>query len=182
MGTLKGMLAAAFVLCVGYAGPAAAAELHGRVVKVTDGDTVVVLDAAREQHKVRLQGIDAPERKQAFSEKSKLHLSDLVFGKDVVVRWDKRDRYGRIVGKVLVADRSCGKPPCPKDVDAGLEQIEAGLAWWYRAYAKEQTPDDRAAHEREEKKARARGVGVWSEKNPTAPWDFRKAKRSGAKR
>lgn len=175
MNALKGMLAAALVLC---AGPAFAAELQGRVVRVTDGDTVVVLDAAKTQHKVRLQGIDAPERKQPFSEKSKQHLSDLVFGKDVVVQWDKRDRYQRIVGKVLVADPACAKQPCPKNVDTGLAQIEAGLAWWYRHYANEQTPEDRKSHERAEKTAREARVGVWSEKNPVAPWDFRKAKRS----
>ena len=76
--------------------------ITGRVVGVADGDTVTVLDADKVQHKIRLAGIDAPEKAQAFGNRSKQNLSDLVFGKDVRVDWDKRDRYGRIVGKVWV--------------------------------------------------------------------------------
>ena len=76
--------------------------LTGRVVRVTDGDTIVVLDSGNAQHKIRLTGIDAPERKQAFGTKSKEHLSDSVAGKLVVVEYDKRDRYQRIIGKVLL--------------------------------------------------------------------------------
>ena len=80
----------------------------------------------------RLQGIDAPERKQAFGTKSKEHLSDSVAGKFVVVEYEKRDRYERIVGKVLLSDE-----------DMNLEQINAGLAWHYKKYQGEQTPNDR---------------------------------------
>lgn len=65
----------------------------------------------------------------------------LVFGKDVDVQWSKRDRYQRIVGKVLVADPTCQRR-CPKTLDAGLAQVTAGLAWWYRKYAKEQSAED----------------------------------------
>ena len=79
-----------------------AATLTGRVVRVIDGDTIVVLDAEKVQHKIRLQGIDAPERGQAFGTKSKEHLSDLVADKNVVVDYSKYDRYQRILGKVLV--------------------------------------------------------------------------------
>lgn len=74
-----------------------AAIIDGRVVGVADGDTVTVLDANKVQHKIRLSGIDAPEKKQPFGERSKESLSDLVFGKDVSVETDKRDRYGREV-------------------------------------------------------------------------------------
>jgi endonuclease YncB( thermonuclease family) len=74
-------------------------------VRVTDGDTIVVLDSANAQHKIRLTGIDAPERKQAFGTKSKEHLSDSVAGKFVVVDYSKRDRYQRILGKVLLSDQ-----------------------------------------------------------------------------
>lgn len=90
--------------------------LTGRVVRVTDGDTIVILDSADAQHKIRLQGIDAPERKQAFGTKSKEHLSDAVAGKFVVVDYNKRDRYERILGKVLLNDR-----------DMNLEQVIARL-------------------------------------------------------
>ena len=85
--------------------------ITGRVVGVADGDTVTVLDADKVQHKIRLAGIDAPEKAQAFGTRSKQNLSDLVFGKDVRVDWDKRDRYGRIVGKVWVQPSDC--PTCP---------------------------------------------------------------------
>ena len=69
-----------------------AAELRGRVVAVADGDTVMVLDAEGYQHKVRLAGIDAPEKAQAFGQASKIRLSDQIFGREVAVNWDKRDR------------------------------------------------------------------------------------------
>ena len=72
-----------------------AVELRGKVVGVSDGDTVTVLDAERHQHKVRLAGIDAPEKAQAFGQASKISLSDQIFGREVAVTWDKRDRYGR---------------------------------------------------------------------------------------
>jgi endonuclease YncB( thermonuclease family) len=84
---------------------AQADTLTGRVVRVTDGDTIVVLDSANTQHKIRLQGIDAPERKQAFGTKSKEHLSDSVAGRFVVVDYNKRDRYERILGKVLLSNQ-----------------------------------------------------------------------------
>jgi len=88
-------------------------------VRVTDGDTIVILDAAdKVQHKIRLTGIDAPERHQAFDTKSKEHLSDLVAGKSVVEDYSNFDRYQRNLGKVLVGGE-----------DVNLEQVEAGLAW-----------------------------------------------------
>lgn len=95
----------------------AASVIEGRVVGVSDGDTVTVLDAGRRQHKFRLLGIDAPEKDQDFGERSKQSLSDLVFGKDVMVEYEKKDRYGRTLGKVVVGGRS-----------ANLEQVRAGLA------------------------------------------------------
>ena len=82
-------------LLLGFVG---AGALSGRVVKVVDGDTVYVLDASNSQHKIRLSGIDAPERGQPFGMKAKEYLSGLVAGKDVRVEWYKRDRYRRIVG------------------------------------------------------------------------------------
>ena len=109
-----------------------AETLTGRVVRVTDGDTIVVLDADKVQHKIRLQGIDAPERHQAFGTKSKEHLSDLVAGKTVEVDYSKYDRYGRVLGIVMVNGE-----------DVNLEQIEAGMAWHYKKYQGEQSASDR---------------------------------------
>jgi endonuclease YncB( thermonuclease family) len=94
--------------------------LTGRVVRVTDDDTIVVLDSANTQHKIRLTGIDAPERGQAYGTKSKEYLSDSVADKLVIVEYSKRDRYQRILGKVLLEDE-----------DMNLDQIKAGLAWHY---------------------------------------------------
>lgn len=98
---------------------ASAAQLEGRVVKVSDGDTITVLDSSKTQHRIRLTGIDAPEKKQAFGEKSRLSLAALVAGKNVTVHWDNKDRYNRILGKVITPD---GK-------DANLLQIKNGMAW-----------------------------------------------------
>jgi endonuclease YncB( thermonuclease family) len=140
------------------------AELSGRVVAVADGDTVTVLDAQKVQHKIRLGGIDAPEKKQAFGNRSKESLSDCAFGKDVVVDWDKVDRYQRKVGKILAAG-----------VDCNLRQIKLGMAWHYKKYAKEQSSSDRATYAAAEDVALNARTGLWSDAAPIAPWDFRAA-------
>jgi len=78
------------------------ADFTGKVVKISDGDTITVLDHYKVQHRVRLTGIDAPERKQAFGSRSRQSLGKLVFSKTVTVKTNKRDRYGRVLGKVLI--------------------------------------------------------------------------------
>jgi len=143
-----------------------AETLTGRVVGIADGDTVTLLDANRQQHKIRLAGIDAPEKAQPFGARSKQNLSALVFDKQVAVEWNKQDRYGRTVGIVMV-----------NGIDANLAQIKAGMAWWYRKYAMEQSPEDRGRYEFEEREARARRVGLWQDPDPIAPWDWRHPKK-----
>ena len=106
-----------------------AETISGRVVGVADGDTLTLLDSSNQQHRIRLYGIDAPEKKQPFGSRAKQNLSSLAYGKSVTVEWSKLDRYGRIVGKAIVNGE-----------DVGLRQLQAGLAWWYRQYAREQTP------------------------------------------
>ncbi len=138
--------------------------LVGRVVGVSDGDTVTVLDGDRVQHKVRLAGIDAPESHQAYGGRSKQHLSSLVFSQDVQVEWHKLDRYGRLVGKILVGG-----------VDANLRQVEAGLAWHYQQYHREQSPADREAYASAERRARDARFGLWADAAPVPPWDFRRS-------
>jgi endonuclease YncB( thermonuclease family) len=138
----------------------------GRVVAVADGDTVTVLDATNTQCKIRLMGIDAPEKKMAFGQKSKAHLSDLVFNKLVTVEYSKRDKYGRTIGKILV-----------DGIDANLEQVKAGLAWHYKQYQREQSEEDRAAYVLAEELARNESRGLWVDTNPTPPWEWRHTKR-----
>ena len=145
---------------------ALAETLTGRVAQVTDGDTIVVLDADNAQHKIRLTGIDAPERKQAFGTKSKEHLSESVAGKFVVVEYEKRDYYKRILGKVLLNNQ-----------DMNLEQIKAGLAWHYKKYQKEQIPTDRELYSKSEIEAREAKRGLWHDPEPVPPWEYRKMKR-----
>lgn len=142
-----------------------AATLVGHVVGVTDGDTITVLDATKTQYKIRLAGIDAPEKKQPFGSVSKKSLSDLVFDKVVSIQYDKEDRYGRIVGKVLVNGK-----------DVNLEQVKRGLAWWYKKYQKEQSQQDRLDYLHAQETAEASGVGLWVDSDAVAPWDFRKTK------
>lgn len=110
------------------AGVVLADTLAGNVVGVSDGDTITVLDSDKRQHKIRVAGIDAPEKNQPFGQRSKENLSRLVFAREVDVHWSKRDRYQRIVGKVMVADPGCQRPDCPKIIDAGLGQVTTGFA------------------------------------------------------
>jgi endonuclease YncB( thermonuclease family) len=159
------------------AGVVLADTLVGKVVGVSDGDTITVLDSDKRQHKIRVAGIDAPEKNQAFGQSSKENLSRLVFGKEVDVQWAKHDRYQRIVGKVMVAEPNCQRADCNKTLDAGLGQITAGLAWWYRKYAKEQSAEDARSYETAEQEARARRVGLWRDDDPIPPWDWRKKDR-----
>ena len=160
-------------IAFGYVAITAYADtLTGRVVGVADGDTITVLDAEHQQHKIRLSGIDAPERAQPFGQKSKENLSRMVFNKEVRVDWTKRDRYGRIVGKVWVQPADC--TTCPMTLDAGHAQITAGLAWWYRKYANEQPPQDRGQYEFSEHEAKAKRVGLWQEADPIPPWEWRR--------
>ncbi|MBK6744927.1 MAG: thermonuclease family protein [Hydrogenophilales bacterium] len=145
---------------------AAADTLEGRVVGLADGDTVTVLDEQKTQHKIRLAGIDAPEKGQAYGNVSKQSLSDLVYDKTVSVDWHKVDRYGRKVGKILI-----------DGLDANLEQVKRGLSWHYKEYAKEQSSEDQARYADAETQARLDKRGLWNEPEPIPPWAWRKMKR-----
>ena len=136
--------------------------LLGHVVGVSDGDTITVLDESKQRHVIRLMGIDAPEKAQAFGQKAKQSLSELVFDKDVSVTWFKRDRYGRTVGQVRL-----------DDTDVCLEQIKRGLAWHYKQYQREQSEDDRSRYADAEKEARSARIGLWVDDKPTEPSKFR---------
>jgi len=143
------------------------ADFTGNVVGVADGDTITVLDLDKVQHKIRLTGIDAPEKKQPFGNRSKQSLSDMVFNKTVTVETDKRDRYGRELGKVLAGGK-----------DVNLEQVRAGMAWHYKAYERTQTAADRQAYAVAEGEARASKRGLWADAEPVPPWAWRRQQKT----
>jgi endonuclease YncB( thermonuclease family) len=137
-----------------------AQRLSLRVVGVHDGDTLTGLDESKTQFKVRLDAIDAPELGQPFGQAAKRALSEKVFGKDVVVIGKTRDKYGRTVGHVLSDGR-----------DVNLEMLEEGMAWHYTKY------DKNVRLSQAEGEARAAQRGLWQDRDPVPPWDWRKTKR-----
>jgi endonuclease YncB( thermonuclease family) len=128
-----------------------------RVVAVTDGDTLKVLSSHNIQTTIRLEGIDAPEKGQAYGQRAKQTLAALCFGKEVQVLPKTKDRYGRTVARIICQGK-----------DMSTEMIRAGLAWHYTKYSKDPTLAD------EEKRAKNRRVGLWSSSNPIPPWEQRK--------
>src|SRR5262245_45357834 len=116
--------------------------ITGKVVGVTDGETITVLDADKRQHKIRLEGIDAPESNQDFGSRAKQSLSDLVFGKKVTVTSWKKDKYGRTLGTVTLDGK-----------DINLEQVQRGMAWSYHYSANEVRPEEPTADELAEEQA-----------------------------
>lgn len=133
----------------------AANVIKGKVVGVTDGDTLTVLDGS-EPRKIRLEGIDAPESHQDFGTQAKKALSEKVFGKTVRVEWRANDKYGRALGHVFVDGHWINK-----------DLAQEGWAWHYRQYSKSPVLAEA------ESKARAGHVGLWSAEDPTPPWEFR---------
>jgi endonuclease YncB( thermonuclease family) len=114
------------------------------------------------QHKIRLAGIDAPERRQPHYETARQNLAKLAFGKMVTVEWHKRDLYGRLVANVIAERR-----------DVGLAQVRAGLAWWFRKYAHEQSSFERSLYESAELDAQRNKRGLWNSPKRTPPWEWR---------
>jgi len=143
-----------------------AETLTGRIVGISDGDTLTLLDAKRVQHKIRVAGIDAPEKKQPFGEKAKSSLSALTYNRSAEADCRKIDRYRRNVCVVFVGG-----------MDVGLEQIKAGMAWWYQQYARDQTKRERIDYEHAESLAKLRRFGLWNNANPTPPWEWRHDRR-----
>ena len=147
-----------------------AQELSGRIVGVIDGDTVDLLTDSKQRVRVRLVGIDAPERRQPFGSVAKKVLSDLVFSKQVLLEGKKTDRYGRLVAKVIVGGQ-----------DANLRLVRLGYAWHYKRYQSEQTGEDRHLYAAAQGAAMKERLGLWRDPEPIAPWDFR-ASRPGNSR
>ena len=157
--------------------PALADTLQGKVIKVADGDTVTIVDDSGTKHRIRLMGIDAPEKNQPYGDVSTQGLVELVSGKTVTIEYEKRDRYKRIAGKVLVDPQGevfCMALDCVKKIDAGLEQIKAGMAWHYKYYQMEQSEEDRRLYSEAELEAREKPIELWKDKEPMAPWEWRR--------
>ncbi len=135
------------------------AAVVGKVVKVVDGDTIHVYNS-KDTYKIRLSGIDAPERGQAHGKRAKEYLGQLVQGRQVIVIVESKDRYGRFVAKV-----NCNSQ------DVCAQMLKAGYAWHYKQYAGNKYYDDL---QREARKAKR---GLWADKKPLAPWDYRKLQK-----
>jgi endonuclease YncB( thermonuclease family) len=150
-------------------------ELTGRVVWVADGDSFKLEDAAGERFEVRIAGIDAPEKGQAWSDRSKRNMMQLIRDREVRVDWYKLDRFDRYVGKVWVApaDAPCRGDACPKTLDVAMAQLTQGLAWYFRRFEAEIPAEDRARYADAEQEARQRGIGLWRDARPVPPWDWR---------
>ena len=143
--------------------------VEGRIVGVTDGDTVDLLTDDLVQQRIRLRGIDAPEKRQAFGNRSKQALSALVFGRRVAVAHSKVDRHKRWVGRIMVGD-----------VDVSRAMIVQGMAWHYAYNGLEQPVEERVGDAEAEQAARLERRGLWVDGAPVAPWDFRAAKRQSS--
>ena len=140
------------------------AIVRGRCVAVVDGDTIKALAAGNELLRVRLSWIDAPEKSQAFGQRSKQHLSELVFGREVELHTHGLDRYGRTLAVVML-----------DSVDINLEQVRSGMAWCYTRYLSEAPADIQASYQQAETEAWDQQRGLWSERDPTPPWEYRRA-------
>ena len=148
---------------------------EGKVIKVTDGDTMTIRTSKNEKIRVRLTGIDAPELDQLFGKASKEKLASFIANKNVRIETYKNDRRGRVLAKVWVQPSDCAS--CGKTLNVNHTQIVAGMAWWYRRYAKELSDEDRGRYESAEDESRKRKRGLWSAPGPVAPWDWRRGVR-----
>lgn len=161
------MVLAALGMLLG--GSVAADSFEGRAVRVLDGDTLVVVVAdaggGKREEKVRLVGVDCPERGQAWGSRARQALADLTFGQVVRIDWEARDRYGRVLGKVAVGETT---------PDVGLALIADGHCWWFSRYRADQAARDRREYSEAQTQARREGRGLWSQPDPVPPWEWRR--------
>lgn len=134
------------------------ATYDARVVGITDGDTISILTNNNQSVKVRLYGIDAPERNQAYGSKAKEFLSSLIYNRTVTVQPISLDQYGRLIARIYLDGR-----------EMSLTMVQYGFAMWYQQYAKKDIELKNA-----QAKAKKQQLGIWQEANPTPPWEFRK--------
>lgn len=142
------------------------ASFSGKVVGISDGDTIRVLHNGIED-RVRLLGVDCPETRQPWSTRAKQYTSTLAFGKIVKVDVKQIDRYSRSLGVVTLPDGRI----------LNRELVRAGLAWWYREYSRNDLVLAML-----EAEARSTKRGLWADPNPTPPWEFRMLRRTSRSR
>lgn len=168
LASIKGLFMSVLLLVLlqatAHAGPLI---LQGRIVRVTDGDTVTLLDEHQTLRKIRLAGIDAPESAMPYGLHATLYLVSLVLGKTVEAVTYKQDRYGRTVATLILGTQ-----------DINLAMLQAGLAWHYKHYAKEQPAAQAQAYAQAEELARTKNLALWQDSDATAPWDWRKSRRA----
>lgn len=140
-----------------------AKEFEAEIIGVMDGDTVKASTSDKTEVKIRLEHIDAPEKAQPYGQVCKKMLSDLVFGKTVIIRAQKRpDRYGRTIGEIFLCEAS--------KESVNMAMVRGGCAWHYKSFSKD------SSYAEAERIARESKVGLWSESNPVEPWNWRKKK------
>jgi endonuclease YncB( thermonuclease family) len=142
-----------------FSATSGAATLQGRIVRIIDGDSLVLLDNQNTQHEIRLAEIDAPEHKQPFGNRARQSLADLAFKREATAECPVKDKYGRSVCRVTVGE-----------VDVNLTQVQRGMAWAYSQYV----TDYRFFQAQRE--ARAAKRGLWKEGQQVPPWDWRHRK------
>ena len=166
-----------FLITIGLLTSTQAAELKGKIISIADGDTATLLVLENKskllkplemekvniktQYRIRLNDIDAPEKKQPFGNKSRDNLASYIAGEIITVKYKSKDKYGRILGTIYF-----------ENLDINLQQIKNGYAWVYKQYSKNQT------YYQEEQKAKDLKKGLWIAKEPLAPWEYRKKRKS----
>jgi endonuclease YncB( thermonuclease family) len=150
------------ISCTGIGDAPKQFTYSGIVVRIADGDTFTILTQDKQQVKVRMHGIDAPEKAQDFGQVSRQRLSDLIFNKQVYIDQKDKDRYGRIVGTVYDVKMMC----------INEEMLRSGMAWHYTQY------DKSAKWQALQEEARKNKTGLWAGPQPVAPWDWRKEKQA----
>jgi len=152
--------------------PVHADVIVGRVIRVIDGDTLLMQANDNLRQSVRIGWIDAPEPAQPYGREAREYLSRLVSGGDVRAECPKLDHRTSVVCKVWARPTDC--ETCARTIDVGLAQVAGGMAWWHRRYALEQPAEDRARYESAEQAARQGRRGLWAGKNPLPPWEWRR--------
>jgi endonuclease YncB( thermonuclease family) len=159
-------------MALGQASAARADVIVGRVIRVIDGDTLLMQANDNLRQSVRIGWIDAPEPAQPYGREAREYLSRLVSGGDVRAECPKLDHRTSVVCKVWARPTDC--ETCARTIDVGLAQVAGGMAWWHRRYALEQSAEDRARYESAEQAARQGRRGLWAGKNPLPPWEWRR--------
>ncbi len=154
-------LACGFIAFVSISIAYADETVDGKVSRIIDGDSILVIDAKGVEYEVQLEGIDAPEMQQEFGKESTEGLSKLLKGKSVRLTWKSKDNFDRLLAQVYVGDKHIN-----------LELIQTGMAWHFKRYNKDETLAKSETAAREAKK------GLWAKELPMAPWDYRKENKA----